>query len=106
MLSQALYSQASSSIATYQHVLEPLGPWSPEKVSLNLNSAHLEMDVTVLNWWVLGVANKSGHGCKFFVHFTHILSSTLLCKFLNTHLHLRSMVWFSTAATDLHPTAD
>ena len=64
MLSQALKSLASSSIATYQYVLEPLGPWSPVKVSSILNSAHLKMGTTALNWWVWSI--KVGVSTKIF----------------------------------------
>ena len=72
MLSQALKSLASSSIATYQHVLEPFGLWSPVKASLILNSAHLEIGVTALNWWVW--STKVGVSAKFLcVLCTHII---------------------------------
>ena len=47
-LSQALKLLASSSMATYQRIVEPLG-------SLIINSAHLEMGVAALNWWLWSV---------------------------------------------------
>ena len=50
-----------------------------QKVSSFLDSAHLEMGVTALNWWVWMI--KVGVVAKIFVH---ILSSTPQRKFLGS----------------------
>ena len=75
-LNLALLSLASSSIATHQHISEPR---SQVQVSLILNNAHFKTGVAALNWWVWSI--KVGVAAKF---FAHILSSTPLCKFLDT----------------------
>ena len=77
MLSLALYSLASSSIATHQHVLEPLRLQSQVNVSSILYNAHLETGMAPLYWWVWSI--KVGVAAKFFrARFTGILSSTPL----------------------------
>ena len=69
MLSLALYSLASSSIATHQHVLEPLRLRSQVNVSLILYNAHLETGMAPLYWLVWSI--KVGVAAKFFVHASH-----------------------------------
>ena len=74
MLSLALYSLASSSIATHQHVLEPLGLRSQVKLHSILNNAHLETGVAPLDWWVWSI--KVGVATKF---------SCVLCAHIVKH---------------------
>ena len=96
-LSQALKSLASS-IFTYQHDLDPLGPWSPVKVSSILNSAHLEMDMMALNLWVW--STKMGVSAKIFVRAspTHYQAPSYVNSWIypggNTICHMLQMLLF------------
>ena len=75
MLSLNLYSLASSSRATHQHVLEPLRLRSQVNVSSILYNAHLETGMAPLYWWVWSI--KVGVAAKFFrARFACILSNT------------------------------
>ena len=69
----------------------PLEAWSPVKVSLIFNSAHLKMGMTVLNWWVW--STKVGVAAKFFPPTSR--AHYQAPSYVNSWIHPRLQLWHS-----------